>query len=396
MKIAYFSPLPPKRTGIAAYSEHLIHEFKKLAEIELFHEGKSDLIGLPIHDYVMSPSSLAKLTNFDVCIYHIGNNPFFHSSIRDVLIHKPGLVVLHDAVLYFLVAGRGKGALLRELQASTSNPFSTLEQSFSTIDEVSQNDLLKFEKPELLPLLTSVLNHAKMVLVHSNAALDAVLKAGYTKEVRLIPPSIYPNVLNESRKVNLNETRSSLGVKSDDFLIGSFGFIGPTKRVKNLLLAVRKLSKENNSVKLLVVGVGDEITELIQKYGIGHHVIVAGFVSDSQFQLLFSAVDAVVNLRFPSAGEASGTLLHAFTHAKPCLVTNIAWFAELPDEVVKKISHEESEVEEIVEALSHWIQKPHEAKEMGRAAFAYSKIEMDPKRVARLYFEACEELLDYE
>ena len=153
---------------------------------------------------------------------------------------------------------RGKGALLRELQASSSDRFSTLEQSFSTIDEVSQHDLLKFEKPDLFPLLTSVLKHAKMVVVHSNAAFDAVLKAGYTKEVRLIPPSIYPNALNDSRKVNLNETRSSLGVKSDDFLIGSFGFIGPTKRVENLLLAVRKLSKENHSVKLLVVGVGDD------------------------------------------------------------------------------------------------------------------------------------------
>ena len=396
MKIAYFSPLPPKRTGISAYSEHLIQELKELAEIELFHDGESELLGLTVHDYAKSPSILSMLSNFDICIYHIGNNPFFHSNIREVLIHKPGVVVLHDAVLYYLVAGRGKGALLRELQSSSPDPSSTLEQSFSIIDEVSQNDLLKFGKPELFPLLNLVLNHAKMVVVHSHAALNAVLKTGYTKKVKVIPHLGYPNALNHVRKVNSNDPRASLGINTDDFLIGSFGFIGPTKRVETLLQAVKRLSKQNNSVKLLVVGVGDEITDIIQKYEISHHVILAGFVSDSQFQLLFSAVDVVVNLRFPSAGEASGTLLHAFTHAKPCLVTNIAWFAELPDEIVKKISYGESEVEEIVEALSNWIQKPHEAKEIGRAAFAFSMSEMDPKRIARMYFEACEELLDYK
>ena len=79
MRIAYFSPLPPKRTGIATYSKHLLPALAAKAEVEVFDHGEIENVGFQVHDYESQPSLLAMADDCDACIYHIGNNPFFHS-----------------------------------------------------------------------------------------------------------------------------------------------------------------------------------------------------------------------------------------------------------------------------------------------------------------------------
>ena len=42
MRVAFFSPLPPSRSGIADYSETLIEHLKPLVEVEVFSgDGRS-------------------------------------------------------------------------------------------------------------------------------------------------------------------------------------------------------------------------------------------------------------------------------------------------------------------------------------------------------------------
>src|SRR5215472_2113296 len=116
MKIAYFSPLPPKRTGVAGYSRYLIPALTKRCEIHLFDNGAVELpAACPLFDYVSNPQCLLMLDRYDSCIYHLGNNPWDHSYIYDAFLYHPGIVVLHDVVLFYLFAGRGRGALLKEL-----------------------------------------------------------------------------------------------------------------------------------------------------------------------------------------------------------------------------------------------------------------------------------------
>ena len=60
MRVAFFSPLPPSRSGIADYSETLIEHLKPLAEVEVFSgDGRS-----------FDPA------RFDIALYHLGNNPY--------------------------------------------------------------------------------------------------------------------------------------------------------------------------------------------------------------------------------------------------------------------------------------------------------------------------------
>ena len=96
----------------------------------------------------------------------------------------------------------------------------------------------------------------------------------------------------------------------------------------------------------------------------------------------------MINLRFPSSGEASGSLLHAFSHGKATIVSDIAWFSELPDEIVKKVPIGINEVTDLVSALSTWIENPSILNEMGNSAYRYSNIHYSPEIISKKYIDA--------
>src|ERR1044071_4425043 len=87
MRVAYFSPLPPARSGIADYSQALIEHLRPLLDLTVFS----------------TPSQPFDPAPFAAALYHIGNNPS-HTSIYETALRHPGVVVLHEGNLHHLVA----------------------------------------------------------------------------------------------------------------------------------------------------------------------------------------------------------------------------------------------------------------------------------------------------
>src|SRR6185436_4960960 len=87
MRVAFFSPLPPARSGIADYSEALIEFLGPLVDLKIFSRG----------DQPFDPSG------FDVILYHIGNNGF-HDFVYETALRHPGVVVMHESNLHHLIA----------------------------------------------------------------------------------------------------------------------------------------------------------------------------------------------------------------------------------------------------------------------------------------------------
>ena len=85
MKVAYYSPMPPERSGIADYSALLLPALRRRLDVDVARRGKS--------------------ARGDVALYHVGNDPESHGWIVEALRREPGVVVLHDFVLHHLVAG---------------------------------------------------------------------------------------------------------------------------------------------------------------------------------------------------------------------------------------------------------------------------------------------------
>jgi glycosyltransferase involved in cell wall biosynthesis len=101
-----------------------------------------------------------------------------------------------------------------------------------------------------------------------------------------------------------------------------------------------------------------------------------------------AACDVLVNLRSPTMGETSGSVIRGLGLGKPMLVSDVGWFAELPDGVALKIPVDEYEVPTIAAALALAADR---AAELGEAARAYVRREHDLARSADAYVAALEQ-----
>ena len=88
MKVSYYSPLPPSRSGIADYSALLLPALRRRIEVVAARPGR----------FRRAPKA-------DAALYHVGNDPEAHGWIVEALRRRPGVVVLHEIVLHHLVAG---------------------------------------------------------------------------------------------------------------------------------------------------------------------------------------------------------------------------------------------------------------------------------------------------
>ncbi len=285
MKLAYFAPLPPKRTGVADYAAHLGRALAGHAEITFFDSapGTAPVTDAAIVDYVAKPESLLALPDFDATLYQFGNNPEFHGPILQAFLAVPGPVVLHDSVLYFLMAGLSQGGMLREFLYNYGP--GRLAEFFAIEGDSIEHDVLRYPRPERYPMLRRVLATAPCLIVHSETTANLVRGLGYGRNLTVIPHLAYPPMLEPIDPVARDETRRSLGIGQDELLLGCFGFIGPTKRLPTLFRALAGL-KDRLRFKLLIVGEGQEIGGAIAAHGLADHVVLPGFVDEPRFRLL--------------------------------------------------------------------------------------------------------------
>jgi hypothetical protein len=84
-------------------------------------------------------------------------------------------------------------------------------------------------------------------------------------------------------------------------------------------------------------------------------------------------------------GETSGSVIRGLSLGKPLVVSDVGWFAELPDDVALKVPVDELEVATLAAALVFAVEH---AGELGRAARSYVEREHAVPRVADAYAEA--------
>src|SRR6476659_8809357 len=96
-KIAWVSPFPPQRTGIANYSYLLVKELRTAFEIDLYYESEPPCAELQ-DLFATYPLSVfeGRRQQYDRVVYHLGNNSEFHAGIYRAAWIFPGTIVLHD------------------------------------------------------------------------------------------------------------------------------------------------------------------------------------------------------------------------------------------------------------------------------------------------------------
>jgi glycosyltransferase involved in cell wall biosynthesis len=112
------------------------------------------------------------------------------------------------------------------------------------------------------------------------------------------------------------------------------------------------------------------------------------YVREERMWSLMAACDVLVSLRYPTMGETSGSVIRAMSIGKPLIVSDVGWFAELPDGTALKVPVDEYEVATLTGALG--LAADH-ASGLGAAARAYVEREHALPRVADAYAAALEE-----
>ena len=381
-RAAFFSPFPPQQTGVATYAAHLVEALARRCELSLFAPvDVAPVSGRPVTNFVTHPDCVTKLDAREVLIYNLGNNPDFHLDIYRTLLRRPGIVVLHDTVLYFMVAGGGRGALYKELAVNGSeDPASDLRR---IVARSISHDVLRYPEPEKFPLLARTLEAATSLSVHSQASANALRARGFAKPSHVIPLLTYPRPASSPRA--LAQTRQELGIATDDVVVGSLGFGGRTKRMESIVRALARV--RHRKFRFLLVGAGNEfVLPMLKRNGLDDRTVHMGYAQD--FSRLVELSDIVINLRYPSMGDTSATVIQAMQLAKPCIVTDHAWFSELADDSVRKVPYGPSEVSETVAALDSLLGSKKERVTLGALGQRFVEQHFSSERVAMLYSDA--------
>lgn len=367
MKVAYFSPMPPERSGIADYSALLLPALGERFDVTVVKRGRK-----------RAPRGT------DVSLYHVGNNPDAHGWIVDALRREPGVVVLHDYVLHHLVAGMTVG------RRDGHGYLDAMEREYGVVGRLLAHGVLDKRIPPLwesrpadFPLASFVLEHATGLIVHSRTVSELVRASGFAGPVWVVPHPAWP--VHEIAPVRV----------APGPVIGCFGVVNASKRIPELLRATATVRESHPDVTLLLVGPtspGFDLERRLQRVGLAEEGLVReGWTDEARLWSLMAGSDVAVNLRHPTMGETSGSVIRALSLGRPLVVSDVGWFAELPNEVALKIPTGDDEVQVLSAALELLVTRADVREAMGISGVELARREHDLGRVAELYAAALEE-----
>jgi glycosyltransferase involved in cell wall biosynthesis len=374
IRIAYFSPLPPSRSGIADYSATLLSHLAREATITLFTgEPHSISDALQTNSPTRTIESYPESRwDFDLAIYQMGNSRH-HDQIYETALRFPGLVVLHDHGLHHFIADRTAGqndfsAYIREMGYELG--VDGIELAWAIRDRQADHPIFE------VPLNHRLIDRSLGLIVHSQTVAN-MLASHTTQPIKIIP-ALMEQQPGQSQ-------RTALNLSPDTLIFASLGLVTPEKQLDLALTAFNQIHREIPNSHFLIVGdihQNVDLTATIKRFGLESAVTILGFVEDLRnFVDYIETADIIINLRHPTVGETSATALRAMAAAKPVIVFDLGWYSELPDSAVIKVPPLDSQG--LIAAMRRLAQEPALRQEMGQTAAAHIAQHHQPAAVAQ-------------
>lgn len=399
LRLAYFSPLPPQRTGIADYSADLLPYLDKLADVTLYVDG-SAVMSISEESWVVHHVEEFRVHRwqYDMAMYQMGNS-MYHDEIYNAAIWHPGILVLHDYTLHHFMASRtaGRGdfaGYLREM---------TLERGVEGAQLAWQ---IKQGAPTPLttvPLTARVIGQSAGVLVHSDYARRLIQQRHPTVRIRKVPQPIPLPQLRDTESL-----RAELRIPQDAFVVITCGGAIPEKRLGLVAQALDLIRERLPNLIWLKTGSG--LTEQPRMPLANHHtqrppdkvvsqdwVRETGYIEGlSKLNDYLMASNVCINLRHPSAGETSACCLRALAAGVPVVVSNTGWYRELPAECCPRVIHDGTEVAQLAGILTAWSENRKACFKAGQVARSYVAKTHAPQKTAASYVSFTREILSLE
>ena len=412
MRLAFASPLPPAATGVADYAADLLQLLAARHEIDVFHaQDAVDTSRLPRQCVVLPAAELVErhaADPYDVVVHQMGNSAD-HAFVYDLVSRAPGLLVLHETVLF-----HSRAAMLTEAEPvrawrrSPDSPAAALAARpwlDAWRDELAYSypgagqrlfaahlgtvgDLL----PYAYPLCRIPVEASKAVLVHSACAAQAVDDEVAGALVFQAPLVVHPVDAGAITREAVLALRSRLGFAPEHIVVGTFGLLTREKRVDALIAAVARASARDPRLRLLLAGPVAERADLearLEAHGLREHAMVTGRVPLEALPTHVEAADVVVHLRWPTGRESSAALLRVMAQGRPVIISDLRQQAGIPDDAVRRVdlAQEERSLEHEILALAA---APPLRQRLGSAAAGFVRTAHAPELVLQRWQHALE------
>jgi ubiquinone/menaquinone biosynthesis C-methylase UbiE/glycosyltransferase involved in cell wall biosynthesis len=358
MRLHWFSPLPPARSGIADYTGRVVPVLSAFADIVLWTDQEEWDSALENHAqvryYQLKEIPWAEINGGTMSVYHLGNNHRIHGQIWQVSKRHSGIVILHDTALHQFFAG-----LFREQWRDRARYLELMEHYYGpggrqdaedfwagrlTIDYMAQHYRLSCLAVE----------NALAALVHTPGSLE------HLKHETLCPlayaPLPYPSSMHSPP---MHDHSPHSRKQGPPYRLIVFGHISDNRRLASLLRALAGFP-ERHQFRLDVYGElwdRGRVSSLIECLGLQERVTLHDFVPTEELHAALAAAHLAFNLRFPTMGEASISQLQIWDHALPSVVTKVGWYASLPEGTVAFV-RPEHEIMDIQVQLSAFLADP--------------------------------------
>lgn len=336
MRLAWFSPVPPVTSGIAAYSADLVEALRRRGhEVDLYPAERA-------HDFPWRH----RQRPHDLIVYQFGNSSH-HDYQWAYALRYPGLVVLHDTHLHHARAA----FLLREKRVAHYREEFRWSHPDVTVD-AAELAIAGFDSRLLYDwgMVRALNESARLVAVHGEGTRRELLEstpnfqaansqaANSQSELleRVVAIRIGHGqfVGREERASARRRIRARHGIPDDAIVFGVFGGLTPEKRIPQVLRALRALVPYAPAAHLLLGGAAAAHYDLaaeIAALGLQDRVTLAGYL-DTNAELTdhLAACDVSLNLRWPTARETSGPWLRALAAGTPTIITDLVHLGDVP------------------------------------------------------------------
>ena len=389
-RLAFVSPLPPERSGIADYSAELLPELARHYEIEAIVD-QAEVADPWIKANIKIRNSAwfeANANGYERVIYHFGNSTF-HRHMFELLERHPGVVVLHDFFLsgvlaHLEIVGQNPGIWTQALYNSHGYRALLDRSRAARQTDINRNH----------PCNREILEQATGVIVHSEFSRRLA--------AQFFGPEIAQKMIRVPFLRQLQEgsgrdaARARLGFQEDDFIVCSFGLLNSHKLNDRLLAAwLASPLAGDKHCRLVFVGENDasaygaNFAKSIEESASKARISITGFADPALYRSYLAAADLGVQLRTLSRGETSAAIMDCLSFGLPVVVNAHGTSAELADETVEKLPDLFTD-EELSAALVKLRNDPARRERLARKATAHLRSHHDSTEIAKRYFEAIE------
>ena len=339
MRLAFFSPLPPERSGIAHYAAELLPALARRHAIDVYASdhggpdaGLDGIAAFSAHDFVWKQAR----TPYDLVVYQLGNNTC-HDYMWAYMTRYPGLVVLHDGQLHHsraraLIAGRRERRYRAEL--AFDHP-----DAPPGIADLGVEGILGDNLVYLWPMLRLPVESARLVAVHGAWFADRIRHDHPDAAVECIRMGVgeSPSAAGGPESARIRG-RERLGLEGGGIVFAAFGGVTPEKRLPQILRALAACSDTIPYARLVLIGAEADHYDVMRDaraHGVADRIVRAGYVDQAALGDCLAAVDVCLCLRWPSACETSASWLRCLAAGKPTVVTDLPHLGEIPTLVTR-------------------------------------------------------------